>query len=147
VIQSPYDAVSGKRMGPNRRKVSYSEGGKVVLTVHSTVSRDGKTMTVNLKGTDAQGKPEDGLAVYDRQLVPDRRPRSSFRGSLLLPELRLPLLLRHGVRLRAEALILRCFFGFESAETASPTSTPTRTMREPCKWILAGSLSTGSHPA
>lgn len=67
VIESPYDAVSGKRLGPDRREISYSKGGNVVLTVHSRVSKDGKTMTVTVKGTAAQGKPVDAVAVYDRQ--------------------------------------------------------------------------------
>ena len=31
IIQSPYEAVSGKRIGPNEREVLYSKGGKVVL--------------------------------------------------------------------------------------------------------------------
>jgi len=67
IIQSPYEAVSGKRIGPNEREVLYSKGGKVILTTHNTVSADGKTVTVNIKGTNAQGKPVDGVAVYDKQ--------------------------------------------------------------------------------
>ena len=66
IIQSPWDAVSGKRMGPNEREVQYSKGGKVVLTTHSKISADGKTLTVNVKGTDMQGKPVDGAVVYDK---------------------------------------------------------------------------------
>jgi hypothetical protein len=67
IIQSQYEAVSGKRMGPNQREIIYSKGGKAVLTAHSRVSTDGKTVTVNVKGTDAQGKPIDAVAVYDKQ--------------------------------------------------------------------------------
>jgi hypothetical protein len=67
IIQSPYEAVSGKRIGPNEREVRYSKGGKVVLTTHSKISADGKTLTVNLKGTDVQGKPVVGVVVYDKQ--------------------------------------------------------------------------------
>jgi hypothetical protein len=67
IIQSTYEAVSGKRMGPNEREITYSKGGKAVLTAHSRVSADGKTITVNVKGTDAQGKPVDAVAVYDKQ--------------------------------------------------------------------------------
>jgi hypothetical protein len=66
IIQSTYEAVSGKRMGPNERAITYTKGGKTVLTAHSRVSADGKTITVNVKGTDAQGKPADGVAVYDK---------------------------------------------------------------------------------
>ena len=67
IIQSPYEAVSGKRMGENEREVRYSKGGKVVLTTHSKVSTDGKTLTVNVKGTDTQGKSVDAVVVYEKQ--------------------------------------------------------------------------------
>jgi hypothetical protein len=67
IIQSPYEAVSGKRIGPNEREVAYSKGGKVILTTHNTVSADGKTVTVNVKGTSAQGQPVDAVVVYDKQ--------------------------------------------------------------------------------
>ncbi|HLM98516.1 MAG TPA: hypothetical protein VK335_04505 [Bryobacteraceae bacterium] len=67
IIQSPYEAVFSKRMGANEREVRYSKGGKVVLTTHSKTSADGKTLTVNVKGTDLQGKPVAAVAVYDKQ--------------------------------------------------------------------------------
>jgi hypothetical protein len=67
IIQSPYEGVSGKRMGPNEREVRYSKGGKVMLTSHSKVSADGKTITVNVKGTDTQDKPVDAVVVYDKR--------------------------------------------------------------------------------
>ncbi len=67
IIQSPYEAVSSKRMGPNELDTTYSKGGKVALTVHSRISADGKTRTINMKGTDMQGKPVDAVAVYDKQ--------------------------------------------------------------------------------
>ena len=67
IIQTPYEAVSGKRVGPNEREVRYSKGGKVILTTHNTVSADGKTVTVNVKGTSAQGQPVDAVVVYDKQ--------------------------------------------------------------------------------
>jgi hypothetical protein len=41
--------------------------GKVVATNHVTVSADGKTMLVDEKGVDAQGKPVQGLYVLDKQ--------------------------------------------------------------------------------
>ena len=66
IIQSPYEAVSGTRIGPNEREVRYSKGGKVVLTTHNRVSADGKTVTVNVKGTTAQGQPVDAVVVYDK---------------------------------------------------------------------------------
>ena len=67
IIESRYDAVSGKRMGSNQRDVTYTKGGKVALTAHSRISGGGKTMTVTVKGTDMVGKPEDAVLVFDKQ--------------------------------------------------------------------------------
>ena len=46
---------------------TYTRGGKVVETVHVLVTKDGKTVTATVKGTDAQGNPLDHVEVYDRQ--------------------------------------------------------------------------------
>ena len=67
IIQSPYEAVSTKRLARNEREISFSKAGKVVLTVRTKVSADGKTRTATLKGTDLAGKPVDGKSVYDKQ--------------------------------------------------------------------------------
>ena len=67
IIQSPYEAVSGKRMGANQLDITFNKGGKVALTVHSGVSADGKTRMINMKGTDTQGKSVDAVVVYDKQ--------------------------------------------------------------------------------
>jgi hypothetical protein len=67
IMESPYEAVSGKRMGPRQREIMYSKGGKVVLTVRTRVSADDKTMTATVKGTDTAGKAVDGTAVYEKQ--------------------------------------------------------------------------------
>ncbi len=64
---SNYDAVSSRRLGPDRREVTFKKDGNVVQTVESRVSKDGKTMTVNVKGTAAEGKPVTGVLVFDRQ--------------------------------------------------------------------------------
>ena len=47
--------------------VEYKKGGKVVSTTSSTISDDGKTMTVTVKVPDAQGKEVSIVSVYDRQ--------------------------------------------------------------------------------
>ena len=47
--------------------VEYKKGGKVVSTTSSTISDDGKTMTVTVKVPDAQGKEVTIVSVYDRQ--------------------------------------------------------------------------------
>ena len=67
IIESPYEAVSGKRVGSHQREVSYSKGGKAVYTVHTRVSADGKTMTATAKGTNAQGQMVDATSVYDKR--------------------------------------------------------------------------------
>ena len=41
--------------------------GKVISTVHVAVTKDGKTVTSTVKGTDAQGSPFDRVETYDRQ--------------------------------------------------------------------------------
>ena len=44
-----------------------TQDGKVIQTVHTVVSKDGKTLTRTVKGIDAQGNPVDRVEVYDRQ--------------------------------------------------------------------------------
>jgi hypothetical protein len=67
IIEFPYDAVSAKRVGPNQREVRYSKGGKVVYTVLSRISADGKTLTNTSKGSNPQGQMVEGTSVYEKQ--------------------------------------------------------------------------------
>jgi hypothetical protein len=67
VIESSYEAVSGKRMSANERETSYSKGGKVVYTTHAKLAKDGKTLTVQSKGTNPAGQMVDGTVTYDKQ--------------------------------------------------------------------------------
>jgi hypothetical protein len=62
-----YDGVSGKRVRPNERIVSYMKGGKAVFTARSRVSADGSTLSVSSKGLSASGQTVDANVVYDRQ--------------------------------------------------------------------------------
>jgi hypothetical protein len=62
-----YDGVSGKRVGPNERVVSYMKGGKAVYTAHSKVSADGSTLSVSSKGLSASGQTVDSTAFYNKQ--------------------------------------------------------------------------------
>lgn len=59
--------MSTKRIDANTRENTYSKGGKQLMTARVTVSEDGKTLRVNLNGTDAQGNAVQGVAVYDKQ--------------------------------------------------------------------------------
>ena len=61
------DTVSLKRLDANTTERTDKKGGKVTQTLTRKVSSDGKTMTVTYKGTDAEGRPIDNVAVYEKQ--------------------------------------------------------------------------------
>lgn len=43
------------------------KGGKTVQTLRRVVSKDGKTMTITIKGTTPSGAPLDDVRVFDKQ--------------------------------------------------------------------------------
>jgi len=43
------------------------KAGKTTLTGTRTIAKDGKTMTIASKGTNAEGKPTEATMVYDRK--------------------------------------------------------------------------------
>lgn len=61
------DTVSLKRLDANTTERTDKKGGKVVQTLTRKVSSDGKTVTVTYKGTDAQGRPINNVAVLEKQ--------------------------------------------------------------------------------
>ncbi len=61
------DMVSLKRINATTVERTDKKGGKVVQTLTRVVSADGKTMTITTKGTNAQGKPVNNVAVYEKQ--------------------------------------------------------------------------------
>ena len=61
------DTVAGKVLDAHTTHFTMKKGGKVVGTVHRVVSADGKTLTVNNKGTHADGKSYDDTLVFDKQ--------------------------------------------------------------------------------
>ena len=63
----PYDSISVKYISANERVNTYKKGGKVVATRHLVVSKDGKTMTTNVKGVSATGQAVDGKDVFVKQ--------------------------------------------------------------------------------
>jgi hypothetical protein len=67
IIESTYEAVSGKSVNANERDTSFSKGGKVVYTAKAKRSADGKTMTVAVKGTNPSGQAVDGTNFYEKQ--------------------------------------------------------------------------------
>ena len=67
IESSAYDRISGKRLSPTERETSYSKNGKVVYTIHSTVSSDGKTLTTHVKGKNAAGQMVEGTNVQVKE--------------------------------------------------------------------------------
>ena len=67
LASGPFDGVSGKRINDNTFEISYMKGGKEIMHNHSVVSKDGKTITDTIKGTDAEGKPVSRVAVWEKQ--------------------------------------------------------------------------------
>jgi hypothetical protein len=61
------DKVSLKRVDARTTDRTDKKDGKVAATLHRVVSRDGKTMTVTVKGTNAQGQPTNNVLVFDKQ--------------------------------------------------------------------------------
>jgi hypothetical protein len=61
------DSVSVKRINADTIQATMKKGGKVMMTVSSVVSKDGKTRTSTFKGKDAQGKDVHNVVVYDKQ--------------------------------------------------------------------------------
>jgi hypothetical protein len=61
------DSVAMKRKDPNTTETTYKKGGKVVMSAHTSISKDGKTMTTTAKGTGTDGKPVNVHAVYEKQ--------------------------------------------------------------------------------
>jgi hypothetical protein len=61
------DTVSLKRINARTTVRTDKKGGKVAQTLRRVVSQDGKTMTVTVKGTNAQGQAVNNVDVFDKQ--------------------------------------------------------------------------------
>lgn len=61
------DMRSVQQIDDHTLNVTSKKGGKVVLSAHVVVAADGKSRTVTVDGTDAQGKKYKSTAVYDKQ--------------------------------------------------------------------------------
>ena len=60
------DTTSVRRIDANTTERVDKKAGKVVQTLVRTVAKDGKTMTVTVKGVDAKGQKVDHVAVFDK---------------------------------------------------------------------------------
>ena len=61
------DAVSLKRIDANTIETLQNKDGKVVMTITTTVAKDGKTRTSTYRGKNAQGKDVYNVVVFDKQ--------------------------------------------------------------------------------
>lgn len=61
-----YDAISLKQVDGNTVKSIMMKAGKPVGTTTRTLSAHGKVLTLSTKATDANGKPYENVAVYDK---------------------------------------------------------------------------------
>jgi hypothetical protein len=61
------DTVSFTRKGNVRTRVD-KKGGKIVMTYEGVLSADGKTFTVQMKGTNAKGQPVSNSVVYVKKI-------------------------------------------------------------------------------
>jgi hypothetical protein len=61
------DSGAGKAIDAHTGEFTLNKVGKVVGSVHHVVSADGKTLTVNNKGTHPDGKRYEDTLIFDRQ--------------------------------------------------------------------------------
>jgi hypothetical protein len=62
----PYNSVAYKVVNERTYDLTAMKDGKMLWTGKSTISADGKSRTVTLSGTGADGKKFNGKAVYDK---------------------------------------------------------------------------------
>ena len=61
------DTGSPKKIDDNSYEGTWRKDGKVTITIHGVVSKDGKTLTIHLKGKSAKGEAVDSTTVYVKQ--------------------------------------------------------------------------------
>ena len=61
------DSVSVKRIDANTIETMQKKDGKVMMTITSKVSKDGKTRTSTWHGQNAEGKDVHNVVVFDKQ--------------------------------------------------------------------------------
>jgi len=62
----PYNSVAYRVVNDRTNDITAMKDGKIGWSGQITVSADGKSRTVTINGTDAQGKKFKGKAVYDK---------------------------------------------------------------------------------
>ena len=68
VTGAPYDTIAIKQVNANTfTSTQKMKDGKYHTTVRTVISKDGKTMTGTVQGTDADGKPTNNVMIWDKQ--------------------------------------------------------------------------------
>ena len=68
VTGAPWDTISIKQIDANRfTSETKKTGGKYHTKGRTVISKDGKTMTLTTKGTNAEGKPTSATIVSEKQ--------------------------------------------------------------------------------
>jgi len=62
-----YDTANVTMVSPHEGTIVYKKAGKTVATTKTSVSKDGKTMTVTSSGTDAKGQEFNNVGHYTKQ--------------------------------------------------------------------------------
>jgi hypothetical protein len=62
-----YDTVSARRIAANTVEITQKKSGKVVGTATRNVSKDGKTLTLAMRSTNAKGEVVSSTLVFDRK--------------------------------------------------------------------------------
>ena len=61
------DTASPRKIDDNSYEGTWRKDGKVTITIHGVVSKDGKTLTIHLKGKNAKAEAVDSTTVYVKQ--------------------------------------------------------------------------------
>jgi hypothetical protein len=67
VTGADYDSLSAKRVDSNTAEFTLKKAGKAVGTISRRVSKDGKTLTLKVKGTTAKAEKSENVEVFDKQ--------------------------------------------------------------------------------
>jgi formylglycine-generating enzyme required for sulfatase activity len=62
-----YDAIALRHVNANTIEFTRKRAGKAVQTGTNVVSKDGKTRTITVDGTNAQGQTVHNVSVYDKK--------------------------------------------------------------------------------
>ena len=62
-----YDTAAVTQNNPHESTIVYKKGGKAIVTVKTSVSKDGKTLTATTDGTDPKGQTMHNVAHYTKQ--------------------------------------------------------------------------------